>query len=499
MYKMIDLIKAVPLTRRELYVLLILGIFLAIFLKLLIGTSGLIRISIVAAVALGGVLCLFISTVNWKFSFYCFLVSLLLEGILRRWVVPAGLSTPVFFIKHLLLVGPYFYFFTRGVRITKRDYPFLGLVLAYVVWGSFEVLNFRATSDVRVQVLGFITHFWFIPLVFLVPMVFNTEEKILKFFKLVALISIPIFILGVIQYLSSPGSIVNRYPPSALDREQGVAFVGFHVRISGIFSYITPYNTYLGLALPIILYVVLICKPTKYEAPAFYASLLLGVVNLIMTGSRGPVFIFVAQAGLFISVMFLYTGKVRNKKKIISRLALALPALLVVLLFTDTGNEALTSLLDRTMNSGDTMERIMRTYTPLRFLDDAGLGGYGIGTTYQGAMALVSEWGGDMPRDFEEEWGRVLLELGLIGFIVVMLIRAYALWYPWMTFLKVKSYELRLIALLIFVYQLPILMGRNIVFSYLDNIFFWFLMGLLVAVNQIERNNAAKSFGLPSR
>jgi hypothetical protein len=445
---------------------------------------------------------LFVGTIKWKFCFYFFFLWLLLEGIFRKWILPSNLSTPTFFVKHLILLGPYFYLFTRGLRITKRDYPFLGLLLCYLVWGLLEAFNFRATSDFRVQILGLITHFWFLPLIFLVPMVFNKEEKILKFFKAIAYLSLAIFMLGVIQYFSPHDSIINQYAPSNVAGDVDVATVGQYARITGVFTYITPYNTYMGFALLIILYLVLIGKLTKLERPVFYAALSLGVLNLIMTGSRGPVAIFIVQALLFLFVIFHFKGKVKIiKKKVLLRFALVIPLLLSVLLYTDKGNAALTAFLQRARIAGDTTTRIVRIYTtPFEFVRPAGLVGYGIGTAYQGSRALVSDWG-DMPRVFEEEWGRVLLELGLVGFAITMLIRAYSIFYSWMILKNIKSYGLKLLALLVFVHQLPMLIGRNVIYSFLDNIIYWFLIGLLVAVNRLEiqRNNATKSSGISPR
>ena len=494
--------KEITLKRRELYILLPVVLSLIIFLQLVVGVGGLIQVSIASLIALPAIVLLFVGTIKWKLCFYFFFLWLLLEGIFRKWILPSNLSTPAFFVKHLILVVPYFYLFTRGLRITKRDYPFLGLLLCYLVWGLLEAFNFRATSDFRVQILGLITHFWFLPLIFLVPMVFNTEEKILKFFKAIAYLSLAIFILGVIQYFSPHGSIINQYAPNDVVEDLAVATVGEYARITGVFSYIGPYNTYLGFALLVILYLVLIGKLTKLETLVFYAGLLLGVMNLIMTGSRAPVAVFIVQALIFLFIIFHFKGKVKKiKKKVLVRFAVAIPLLLFILLYTDKGNAALTALLDRAKSAGDTSSRIVRVYTtPFDFVRPAGLIGYGIGTAYQGSNALVNDWG-DMPRNFEEEWGRILLELGLVGFVIAMLIRAYTIFYSWKTFKNIKSHGLKLLALLVFIHQLPMLIGRNIVFSYIDNIIYWFLIGLLVAINriEIERNNATKSSGISPR
>lgn len=484
--------KEVSLKRKELYILLILGLFLIVFLQYLLGMPGLIWLSFVIVVALIGIFLLFGSTVKWKLLSYFFFVWLLLEGIFRKWILP-GYATELFFVKHLLLLGSYFYIFTKGIRISKRDYPFFGLLLTYLVWGVFEAINFRVTTDFRVQILGLITHFWFVPLVFLIPMVFDTEEKILKFFKATAYISIPICALGIVQYFSPYSSPINRYT----DPDKHIAMVGDYVRITGVFPYISPYTTYLGFSLMVILYLLIIRRVGKFETLVLSAAISLGAVNVVMSGSRGAVFTLLIKASPFL--VFSLKGRIKVRKRIFARLVFAIPLLIFVLLYTDIGSKALSALIERTRTfSYDVGPRLMDTYTPFKFLPEAGLIGYGIGTAYQGAEFLVNDWG-DMPRAFEDEWERLVLEIGLVGFIIVMLMRIYIFFYSWKVFRTTRLYELKLIALLILLYQVPVFLGLNIVFNYFEGIIYWSLIGLLVTVSRVERNNATKGSGIYAR
>ena len=114
-----------------------------------------------------------------KLSVYLFFIWLIIEGILRKWVFP-NLATHLFFVKYLLLLIPIFYFVSSGVKISKKEYPFYILVLLYLVWGFFEIANPRLTNDLRVKFLGIMIHFAFIPLVYIVPFVLNSKNKILK-------------------------------------------------------------------------------------------------------------------------------------------------------------------------------------------------------------------------------------------------------------------------------------------------------------------------------
>jgi hypothetical protein len=484
----------VSLKRKELYVLLVLGLFLVVFLQFALGVGGLAVVSSVALVSLLVLLFLLAGSVRWRLLSYSFFVWLLLEGAFRKWFFP-GLSSYIFFVKHMILIGPYLYILSSGIRIPKRYYPFLGLLLLYVTWGVLEAFNFRVTTDFRVQALGLITHFWFIPLIFLVPAVFDTEERIIGFFRKMVYLSLPILILGIIQYFSPPFSPINQYAPNDAAGQVGIALVGVHARITGVFSYMTPYKAYLGVLTSVIIYLLVIRRIGGLGV----LILCLGVINMIMIGSRGGVASLLINSMLFVFFYLSLRGKLRVKKKVFIKYGLVVVFLLVsVISFTNIGREAALSLIERTKSaSGDVIPRIVFIYSPLRFLSDAGLVGYGIGTAYQGARAFVEDWG-DMPREFEAEWERILLEFGLIGFVIVVLLRVSILLYTWKVFKRIKTFELKLLALMVFIHQLPVLYGLNIVFDYMNSIIYWSLLGLLISVSRLERNNAAKGPGIPT-
>ncbi|MGQ0792570.1 MAG: O-antigen ligase family protein [Deltaproteobacteria bacterium] len=458
----------------------IVGLALAYVLKTFIG----VKFTVLLMGALVAVpVAVFLSLQKWRLLSYFFFVWLLLEGVFRKWVLPE-MATALFFVKHLLLAGPYFYMFTRGIKVSRAYYPFLGIVLAYVLWGALESLNFRVTTNFRVQALGFITHFYFVPLIFLIPMLLDSQERILRFLKMIPYLSIPVFMLGVVQYYSPSTSAINKY----VDKDAHVAGIGEFVRITGVFSYISPFNTYIGISIALILYLIVIVRGVnKRETLVIYIAFALGMANLFMTGSRGAVAAFILQAAPFL--FFALRGRVRIRKKVIARLLLAMPLMIALLIFSETGSRAVEAFVERTRSvSSDVVPRIIDNFTPFKFLSESGLAGFGIGTAYQGAFNLVENWK-DMPREFEEEWERLVLELGLIGFVIIMALRFYIIFYSFKIWRRIKTYELKILALTIFLHQCLILTGLNIVYNPLQNIIFWSLVGLLVAVVRINRIN----------
>jgi len=237
---------------------------------------------------------LFLASIKYyKQSLVIFFIWVLLEGVFRKWYLN-DYATPVFFIKYVLLIGPFIRCVTSYGKITKRDYPFFVILVLYFIWGFIEFANFTLTSNVIVKALGFITHYWFISLIFLIPVFLNDEEKILRFFKILVVLSIPIFILGIIQYNSPVYSEINKYVAEGVE----IAKIRDKPRITTVFSYIIPFTSFLGFTIMIILYLIVLRKHKLYFELILITAGGLSLINLFMTGSRGILFFILFKIGL---------------------------------------------------------------------------------------------------------------------------------------------------------------------------------------------------------
>ena len=166
---------------------------------------------------------------------------------------------------------------------------------------------------------------------------------------------------------------------------------------------------------------------------------------------------------------------------------------------TDMGKTSVAEFRLRERETGGVASRLVDNFTPFKYIDKAGLVGYGIGTTYQGAGRYIKDWK-NMPRWYEEEPERILLEIGLMGFIIVMLLRLNIFYFSWKSFKKVKDRELKILALLLFVYQLPAVLGLyTVLFNWLQNAIYWIVVGLIVAINRIDKYNHVRRFSYTSR
>ncbi len=162
------------------------------------------------------------------------------------------------------------------------------------------------------------------------------------------------------------------------------------------------------------------------------------------------------------------------------------------LIFSPQGKTIYENFTNRVKTTQDISARVVDSLLGLKFNDKAGLFGYGIGTTYQGAHRFVSNWG-DMPRDFEEEPERVDLELGLVGYCLVYLLRLFIVFYSFVIFLKLKTAALKALALSFTMYQLQFIFISILVFHITAHFFYWFMVGIIFLLPVLEKKYMAES------
>jgi len=206
-----------------------------------------------------------------------------------------------------------------------------------------------------------------------------------------------------------------------------------------------------------------------------------------MSGSRAAVFIIVFKLILF-SLYLVFTISVRKQKVLFSFIFIII-AILLLISYTNLGSKSFLAFEQRVVErKGDVNWRIKDNYNLSYYISYAGLIGYGLGTTYQGAASLINDFK-DMPY-VESENSKIIVELGLLGFVIIYFLRIFIFIYSTKVFFKTKDFELKLLTLILILYQLPttIIFANNI-YNYMENIIYWFVVGLIVSINRINLRN----------
>jgi hypothetical protein len=438
----------------------------------------------------GSLFFIYPATFNWKLSVKIALVLAVLEGALRKWALPQA-SQLIYFLKDLVLIGAYLSFFF-GSRVKRlpgiKNNSITLLVYCMVVYCFFQVLNPSLGSPL-VGILGVKNYLFYIPFLWLVPSLFSSTEELYKFLRSYLLLLIPVGLLAIAQFFSPVDSPLNTYAPGGA--ELGIALSGDvrSVRVTGTFSYLSGYTVYLSVCIALLL--PLLSRPQRFRwQQATVLEMLLASITLFMTGARGLLFnsilILISYLGL------LGMTSLAQLNKVLRRFVVA--ALLGFLVVSFQFRAAVDALWLRITSNQDVSSRLGNTFLqPFQFWEYAGWDGYGAGATFQATEFLRAQFnlppGEEIPVGYEEEPGRVMLEMGPLGFLLWYLLRIVLLIAMWQVYCRLKRPFLRQLALSIFLLHCSYLFG-SVVFIHTANLYYWFFSGfafLLPRLEKIER------------
>lgn len=430
---------------------------------------------------------LLMSYIFWRKAILWLFIWVIFSGAVRKWILPQ-ISDLVFFLNHVILTGVYIGYFaeklkTKSPLIVKHRVNVFMTFLFF--WGLASVFNPRLPS-IYIGLLGLMIHFYYIPMIFIIPEIFETKEQLINCFKTFILVSIPSLILGVIQFLSPLDSPINQYVT-----ETDVVPMGNFPRIASTFPFISGYVSYLNI---LILLVICLLSFRRFPLKTIYFYYLIvgfGVLNLFMTGSRSGMSFTILSVLLYMFISGSFNPV--NIRRYFFRVFFAGLAL-ISLALSPLGRNAVDAFMSRFESSDEITTRVSDIYNiPLKYFAESGFYGFGIGSTYQGSYALIRilnistrEWA--MPMDFEEEPLRILLEVGLAGFIMVYVLRFLFVKYFWDLYRKLKDEELKNIALICALYVLPIFINvHKLVFDQTAHVFYWFVIGLLFLLPKLDQ------------
>lgn len=436
---------------------------------------------------LGGILFIYLATLNWRLSVKAALVLAVLEGALRKWAFPQA-SQLIYFLKDFVLLGAYLsYFFGTHARQMPgiRNKTVLILIYLMLTWCLFQMFNPSLGSPL-VGILGVKNYLFYVPLLWLVPSLFTSEEKLYKFLRSYLLLLIPVGLLAIAQFFSPPESFLNIYAPGAEDMVVALSGDSQSVRVTGTFSYLSGYTVYLAVC--IVLLLPLLSRPQPFRwRQITILEMLLAAITLFMTGARGLLFsnilILIAYLGL------LGTTSLAQLRQTVRRLVF--PALLSFLVISFKFRSAVEALWLRVTGNQDVPDRVSSAFLqPLQYWQHKGFDGYGAGATFQAVELFRNLFdlppGETIPVGYEEEPGRVMLELGPFGFCIWYLLRILLLVALWQVYHRLKRPFLRQLALSIFLLHCFWLTG-SVVFLHTANLYYWFLTGFAFLLPRLEK------------
>ncbi|HET9212119.1 MAG TPA: hypothetical protein VFR03_17080 [Thermoanaerobaculia bacterium] len=427
---------------------------------------------------------------QWRTAVQLALVLMIFEGAIRKWLVP-GAQDLIYFAKDVLLLGAYVGFFRDRPRLRLPALPALYGVLALAaLLGLLQIFN-PALPNLLVGIFGFKAYFFYVPLLFVMPATFPDDAALYRFLRRYALIAIPVGLLAVAQFFSPASSSLNTYARSSEDAYVATFGSSTYVRVTATFSFITGYTTYLVAMVILILTLSSAGRWRFHGHLPMFGALGMTLLGMLMSGSRGPVLILIL---LFPFYWWLAVIRERGGGAAFGRLVIVLALVAGALAFT--GRKAVDAFLGRAAGVGDVSSRVNAPLlSPWELLPEVGLLGFGIGATHQTAATLAPSV---VPYSWlhgllvEVESGRVMLELGPLGFLLIYFTRLYLTVYAFLQARRLRTRFHRAMATASFLFLLAAIPG-GVVFDVTSDLYYWFFAGLLMLVIRLDREAARKA------
>jgi hypothetical protein len=357
-----------------------------------------------------------------KRGIYAYFWLLILEGALRKWVVPQ-LSAPLLLIRDPIVLFIYWQAYRSG-KLKSPDFVFvvaIGIIVTFLAAAQIAL----GVNDFLTALFGLRSYFLHLPLIFIMKQVL-TMRDIKKIGRWVLLIAIPMALLVLAQFRSPESSWLNK---GAGQGATQIAFAGEHVRASGTFSYVLGIYDFFPVVSAFLLFAVIKGEyPRWIVIPAAFANL----ITLPAAGSRTLMFMTAIVAAIAI---MLHLRTVQDFARL-SRAAVVVTVAGLITAQIPIFKEATTSFEERWTSANEVeggesgvqgvlAARILGPFLrPFQESSDIPWLGMGIGlgsnfaaTMKAGTGSMTGGVGDD--NDFllaEDEWPRVFQEFGpLIG------------------------------------------------------------------------------------
>ncbi len=434
-------------------------------------------------IALAGVVAIVgLSSLDWRRAVKAALVIVVLEGVLRKWVLPQA-SDMIYFFKDLVLLGAYLRYYLGSEPKYPLRLTFLNIALFMSFgWCVFQVFNPSLGSPI-VGFFGLKAYLFYVPLMWMLPTLFQSEEELYKFLRNYLLLVIPISILAIIQFYSPINSPINVYGGGV----EAQAVAGGNPRVTGTFPYLAGYSTYLSICFTILI-PLLSVPQTKIWSMLTLVEVLLVAGTSFMTGARGLLLFEI----LFILAYFCLLWFTKPSKAVGATKHFIIPVILILAVVPIFFNKAIQAFSNRATSASDSstfVDRIFSSFTaPQQAMQHKGFDSYGIGATHQAASTLRKSLGlsiGESLPPSEGEMGRIVLEIGPFGFLIWYGLRLILIFSLLGVFLKLKSPFLRNLALAVFLLH-AISLTAQLVFNNTLGIYYWFFSGFIFLLPELQ-------------
>jgi hypothetical protein len=438
---------------------------------------------------------------NWRNGVYFFLAWLLFEDFARKFLAN---NMAIYFAKDFFALAVYISFFAayRRKEATLFRPPFLVPMLLLVWFGFMQIFNPGSTS-VWYGLMGFKMFFYYVPLVFIGYALLNSEQELRRFFKINVLLAIVVIGLGIAQSIIGPSFLNPRVQAEDLQLLSGLYRVSpvtgaVAYRPTSVFVSAGRYADFIMVAWIVVLGFsgYLLLRHKEGRILAFFA-VPITAAGAFLTASRGS-FMWGIINTLTTSIAFLWGAPWREREvmrvmRTVQRVAVGVVIGLALLFYVyPDALMARLAIYEETLNPNrPTSELAARSWNyPVEnflgaFSYDRWPYGYGIGTSSNGVQYVSRIFNVKPPGPaVESGFGTLVLEMGIGGLILWLVMSAAILASAWRVVKKLRGSPWFPLAFVVFWYSFfllgPATWGGMAAYEdFLLNAYLWLLLGVL--------------------
>jgi hypothetical protein len=258
---------------------------------------------------------------NWfiKKSIIFFFIYMIIEGILRKWLLP-DFQTQIYFLKDFFLIFIYSLALKQKIFFKNKISK---LIIIFAIF--FSIVGFLGHEWNKIGLLSYLmgirSYFLYLPLTILVMNLFTTAD-IIKFFKVNLFFIIPYIILTLLQNFSETNSIIN----SGFN-----GIVNHHGRPNGYFLYTTQNVYYLMFLVVAFFSILLNLKNFTTNKILIYSILFFLLTTLvILLKSRYALFLFIIIIFFSFCFIFFKRKKKTHKTTMIIFICIIIPLIILI-------------------------------------------------------------------------------------------------------------------------------------------------------------------------
>jgi hypothetical protein len=456
---------------------------------------------------------------QWRTGFYMFMVWLLFEDLVRKYL---GNNMAIYFGKDILVGLVYISFFAQVRRGREKLFrpPFLLPLLVFLWFGVIQVFN-QNSPHILYGLLGFKLYFYYIPLIYIGYALIRTDEDLRKFLVTNLVLAGVISVIAIIQAVLGH-SFLNPTTLAPELRELG-ELDRFSPLSNQMLSLPTAVFVSAGrLALYMVTATILtlgaagyLLLSTRKANKLVFVVLTLIVGGTLFSGSRGAV-AYGCITSLVLAAGFLWGAPWRWRQahrliKAIRTTAIAtcLGLALIFLLFPSEIAPRIAFYVETLNPSSSAYEVSTRAWDyPIKNLLGAfdnphWVVGNGIGTASLG-IQYVAKILGVRPLDIwvEEGYGVMIIEMGILAPFLWIIWSGALVYTSWNVVRRLRQTRFFPVAFAFFWFTFMLLFpltygGISAYENFVCNMYLWIWVGILFRLPEVQKASPAY-YELPS-